>query len=236
MTSTSTPTPPSPTPPRRTSHLGRNLKIAAAVAALLTALGGVLAAVQPFSGDDKSSADKPASTSSGTGNVSNSGGDNNIGNTGSNNSGGNNCTASGTGSTAHCVQQLMADETLTDPQFRTEMAKVSTNQPPAAGPYQYVVVDTGKLGLKVRTGPELNDEQFGSAGNRSILWADCQLKSNFNADPSMKVGPVWLKIHWPHTTGTQWANSQPKDPAQGWVFAGYAIPAGHNGTIPTCSS
>lgn len=235
MTSTSTPTPPSPTPPRPTTRLGRNLKIAAAVAALLTALGGFLAAVQPFSGDDKSNADKPASTNSGTGN-GNSGDDNNIGNTGSNNSGGNNCTASGTGSTAQCVQQLMADETLTDPQFRTEMAKVSTNPPPATGPYQYVVVDTGKLGLKVRTGPEMNDEQFGSAGNRSILWADCQLKSNFNADPSMKVGPVWLKIHWPHTTGTQWANSQPKDPAQGWVFAGYAVPAGHNGTIPTCNS
>lgn len=49
----------------------------------------------------------------------------------------------------------------------------------------------------------------------------------------MKVGPVWLKIHWPHTTGTQWANSQPKDPTEGWVFA---VPARHNGTIPTSNS
>lgn len=218
MTSTSTPTPQSPTPPPRTSRLGRNLKIAAATAALLTAIGGLVAAVQPFSGQDKPNADKPAS------------------NIGSNNAGGNNCTASETGAAVHCVQLLMADETLTDPQFRSEMAKLSTAPPPDKGPYQYVVVDTGKLGLKVRTGPELNDEQFGSAGNRSILWAECQLRSNFNADPSMKVGPVWLKIHWPNTTGTQWANSQPKDPAQAWVFAGYVVPAGHNGTIPTCNS
>lgn len=230
MTSTNTPAPPSPNPPRRTSRLGRNLKIIAAVAALLTAVGGVVAAVQPFSGDDKPNTEKSAG--SGTGNVNNSGDGNNIGN----NDGGNSCTASGTGATAHCVQQLMADKTLADPQFRSEMAKVSTAPPPAQGPYQYVVVDTGELGLKVRTGPELNDEQFGSAGNRSIIWAECQLRSNFNADPSMKVGPVWLKIHWPHTTGTQWANSQPKDPAQGWVFAGYVIAAGHNGTIPTCNS
>lgn len=115
------------------------------------------------------------------------------------------------------------------------MEGVSTEKPPAKGPYQYVVVGTSDLGLKVRTGPDLYDSQIGSAGNRSIVWAECQKRSGFDADPSMKVGPVWLKIHWPsNTPGTQFANSEPKNPVQGWVFRGYAIPAGHNGNIPAC--
>lgn len=203
--------------PVKTSRLARNLKIAAAATALLAAIAAVVAAVRPSSADDKANT---------TGSY----------NTGSYNSGGINCTASGSGATAHCVEQLMADDTLTDPQFRREMANLSTAAPAAQGPYEYVVVDTGKLGLKVRTGPEATDEQFGSAANRSIIWAECQMRSAFDADPSMKAGPVWLKIHWPSTTGTQWANSQPKDPVQGWVFAGYVIPAGHNGRVPACGS
>ncbi|MFI5734871.1 hypothetical protein ACIA49_32460 [Kribbella sp. NPDC051587] len=181
--------------------------VAAAVLALGTLIGGVAAFVKHDDG--------PANSDN-TGTVGNNG-----------------CNINGDQSSC-TVQQIMGDETLTDPEFRKEMAKASTAAPAGAGPYQFVVVDTGKLGLMVRTGPEADDEQFGSVGNRGIVWADCQQRSSFNGDPSMGVGPVWLKIHWPQTTGKEFANSQPKDPARGWVFRGYVIPAGHNGKIPNC--
>lgn len=143
------------------------------------------------------------------------------------------CAASAPGAVANC-QRILTNEELTDAELRRQMAGISKSKPAADGPYPFVVVDTGSIGLVVRTGPEKNDEQFGSAANRSILWVDCQRRSSFDPAPTLNAGPVWLKIHWPKTTGTQWAKSQPKDPAQGWVYRGYTIPVGHDGSIRSC--
>ncbi|GAA1704117.1 hypothetical protein GCM10009745_59530 [Kribbella yunnanensis] len=234
---TSTPSSGNTTPPAPRSHLLRNLTVGAGV---LAAVGGLLVGIGAVTQADESKTDRTATNSGGSNNTSNNGDHNTSGsnNTGSNNSGGNTvvCPATDSGAVTNCpLQQIMGDETLTDPEFRKQIAAVSTDAPAAPAPYQFVVVDTGKLGVKVRTGPETSDMQFGSAGNRSILWVDCQVRSSFDADPTTGAGPVWLKVRWPNTTGTEWANSQPRDPARGWVYRGYAIPAGHNGDIPACS-
>jgi hypothetical protein len=207
-----TPNPNTPTSPPDKPRFSRGVKLGAAA---VTAIAALLGSIAAFGGHDEPPAPQT------NGNQSNVGGDG--------------CTA--TGQNSQCsveVKRVLDDETLTDPDFRKELAKVSTAAPPAVGPYQFVVVETGKIGLKVRSGPGAKDEQIGSTGNRSIVWAECQQTSDFNADPSMNIGPIWVKIHWPATTGTGFANSQPKDPANGWVFRGYLVAAGHNGNIPAC--
>lgn len=124
-------------------------------------------------------------------------------------------------------------EDTTDEQIRSK-AKEYTLRPAGAGPFPYLVVDTAELGLKIRSTGGRDGRQIGSAANRSTLWVDCQLDTGFA--PNNDGVALWLRVRWPNTLETkEFYNSQVSDTHQGWAFAGYAVPAGHDGTIPACS-
>jgi hypothetical protein len=165
----------------------------------------------------------------------------------SNDPGGNN-TNTGTG---NCVVQNSPqvscpqgfaprppDPALTDEQLAAELPTKNTQ---TSGPWAFIVLFTDTSpslqGLKVRTGPGLEDRQIGTAGNRQTIWAECDVHSGF--DPlrgdAHDAGDRWLKVHWPSTRpGSDTRNSDVSDPVQGWVYAGLTVPNGHNGDLPGC--
>ncbi|MEU4396778.1 hypothetical protein [Kribbella sp. NPDC023855] len=183
-------------------------------AAVIAAIGGLLGGIAAFSKDE------PAQkTDDNTSSV-----------------GGDGCIAVGPNSQCSTkLNDVLRDGKISDADFKQKLAPTSTAPPTGNGPYLFVVIDTADLGLKVRSGPRAKDQQIGTSANRTVVWADCEQKSDFDPDPSLDTGPRWLKIHWPNKTpGGQFFNSEPGAPAQGWVHRGYVIPAGHNGNIKPC--
>jgi hypothetical protein len=107
--------------------------------------------------------------------------------------------------------------------------------PGAEGPWPFVVAGVGDVGLIVRTSGERSGRQIGSAGNGATVWAQCLLDTGFNPSGTNRQGSSWAMIRWPNRVPVRtFFNSAPTDPAQGWVYVGYLVPAGHNGHIPDC--
>ena len=144
---------------------------------------------------------------------------------------------------ANCVVTLTqavtkaSQSSATDAEFKSELAKSATAAPTAPGPWPFVVVDTGDLGLFARSSNEVNAEYLGTALNRAIIWADCVATSNFApADVSGEdaVGPLWLKVRWAAVEPMQNSVSEPTEEATAWMYRGLAVPLKHNGQIPAC--
>ncbi len=107
--------------------------------------------------------------------------------------------------------------------------------PQGKGPWAFNVLQDQGDGLFVRTGSEQADQRIGLATHASLVWVDCVTTSDFDADPSRKVGPTWYRGRWPSTTPSEVAMvGQPSNPSQGYAFKGYLAPNGHNGKVPQC--
>jgi hypothetical protein len=217
---------PQPSPSQKSTW--QRYKVPAIVGTLIAvvaAIGALLSGIGAFGGDGPANAD----SNNGNGNTNTVGGG----------SGNGNCimisNGSNNGQSCITLSAALSDPKISDEQIKQALQKTAA-QPAGNGPWQYVVLDTEAYGgLKVRSGPTRNDVQIGSAGNRAILWAECQMTSDFDPDRTLPTGPVWVRIHWPNATPTkEFFNSQPADPVVGWVHRGYAYPAGHDGKIPTC--
>jgi hypothetical protein len=135
---------------------------------------------------------------------------------------------------------------VTAEQFKCEVKELTREQaqlkarayasvaPPAHQPAPFVVIDAPKH-LWVRSSGTTTGHHIGAAYDGSTVWADCQITTDFDPDPSDDAGAVWLRIHWPtEKPNDKLASSQPSDRFAGWVYAGQTVPAGHNGKIPIC--
>lgn len=110
-----------------------------------------------------------------------------------------------------------------------------TDVAPPAGPAPFRVVDAGEKGLKVRTTGTLEGTQVGSAADGAVLWASCRAVTDFDPVLTDDIGAEWLLVQWPTAVpGSEFRNSEPGSPERGWVYAGYTVPAGHNGRVPEC--
>ena len=90
-------------------------------------------------------------------------------------------------------------------------------------------------GVRIETpAPLLKDGfQVGTAVFGTTVWVDCQQDTGFN--PGDGGGSLWYRIRWPNVNATtQPMNSSPGSPFTAWVYGRYAVPAGHNGHVPTC--
>jgi hypothetical protein len=130
------------------------------------------------------------------------------------------------------------DPQLTDDETAAQLRRANTQ---TSGPWPFMVLHTdaspAEKGLKVRNSPVLVGHQIGTANNRQTLWVECEARTGFDPErgTDRDVGDRWLEIHWPATVpGKDVRNSSVGDPVQGWVYAGYAFPNGHNGTVPAC--
>lgn len=183
--------------------------------------------------------DGPQQSVVGTGNNANQGGTQNA-NQGSSGSG--NCGH--VEANANCTVQIqdalarLSASTPDDGKFKAELAKQSTAAPSGSGPWPFVVVDTGTEGLFARSSAEVTANRLGYTPNRSIVWADCVRTSTFTPpDPINDVGPRWLRVHWKTDAPNQDAlMSDPGDSKVAFMYQGLAVPYGHNGAIPACSS
>jgi hypothetical protein len=107
--------------------------------------------------------------------------------------------------------------------------------PDGTGPWPFVVLYDLDQGVWVRSGPDIDDVHVGLAQHRRTLWVDCRLRSAFNPEPALRLGPLWYRIHWPSHHPTEVPlRSQPSDPSQGYVYMYYARPSGTNGRVPAC--
>lgn len=184
----------------------------------------------------------PNPTSSQTGTVSGTG--NNLNqNSGTQNEFSNStCGQLNNGST--CVIQLrnnlsaLSQSADTDKTLKAELAKKATAPPAGAGPWPFVVVDSGIDGLYPRSTNELYADRLGIARNRSIVWAECVATSHFtplDLDPVNNVGPRWLRVRWKTDTPSQPSfDSDPSDTKRVWMYFGFLVPLEHNGQIPAC--
>jgi hypothetical protein len=107
--------------------------------------------------------------------------------------------------------------------------------PPPSSPAAFRVVNTGDMGLKVRTSGATDGVQIGSAAQDAVVWVNCRATTDFDPVLDDQTGASWFLIRWPSTVpGSSFRNSEPGGPAQGWIYAGYTLPAGHNGQVPSC--
>ena len=122
-----------------------------------------------------------------------------------------------------------------DARIRALARRYADVEPSGQGPWPFLVTDVGQLGLIVRTSGDRLGQQIGSAGDGGTLWVDCISDTGFDPSSGTKRGSVWARIRWPNSTRTSdFFNSAPADPAQGWVYLNYLVPAGHDGHVPWC--
>jgi hypothetical protein len=132
---------------------------------------------------------------------------------------------------------IAADIAVTTDEELREASKKYVNPPSGPGPWAFDVIDTRDVGLIVRSTPGRDGEQVGTAQNRATLWVECQVVSDFDpilSDPYA----AWFKVRWPgDRPGVATPmNSSPGAPHSGYVYSRYAIPAGHNGDVPSCNA
>jgi len=179
-------------------------------------------------------------TSSGGGggqNANVSGTGNNVNqNSGTQNQASGTCGQIGNGNS--CVVQLqdLSKDTPTDGEFKAKLEKLSTAAPASPGPWAFVIIDTGNLGLFARSANIAQANRVGYAMNRDLVWADCVASSDFTPpDPGNDVGPQWLKVRWKNDQpSSNHMLSDPGDTKQAWMYRGLTVPFGHNGDIPSC--
>lgn len=134
-----------------------------------------------------------------------------------------------------------SNEILNDPgkdwkEIRRELLALGKDSVPAGpGPWQFAVLGTGDIGLKIRSNPEKDGFQVGSLGEKNIAWVDCQARSGFDPAGAGGPGPVWYRIRWPQNSPTnRFLNSQPDAPYEAWGYSQYLVPVGQNGAVPAC--
>ncbi|HEX6361000.1 hypothetical protein [Actinophytocola sp.] len=142
------------------------------------------------------------------------------------------------------VQQIVQDAESVAGSNDTEMRKQlraapdATKPPTGSGPYPFLVVDTGDLGLFARTSNVVNGVRVGNSGNHELVWADCMEQSDFtpsDVSGETNVGPLWVQVRWKHLDGGQVRGlSEPNETQTAWMYRGDLEPVGHNGDIPTC--
>jgi hypothetical protein len=154
--------------------------------------------------------------------------------------GSNSCIVNG--SQGSCIVDSSSTELLQDPnaevdQTRRRLEEAGRNSTPTGtGPWQFVVLGTKDLGLKIRSNAGRSGSQIGSLAEKSTAWVECQIRNDFDPVGAAGPGPVWYKIRWPNRTSTtQFFNSEPRSPYRGWGYKHYLIPFGHNGLIPQCA-
>lgn len=137
------------------------------------------------------------------------------------------------GAESDCSIDNSSGNDLTDDQIEDQVLQ---GAPSTGIPIPTVVLYTEELGLKIRTTPDMNGQQVGSAANHGTVWVECQLDSGFNPAPDTKGGSVWFRVHWPSSElGTTFFNSEPGNPAEAWAYSGYLYTFGGSGTvIPQC--
>jgi hypothetical protein len=125
---------------------------------------------------------------------------------------------------------------LTREQAEQQAEKYRTVAPKAGEPAPYLVLDAPHH-LWVRSSGTTTGHHIGAAFNNATVWAECVTTTTFDPDRTDSTGPVWLRIRWPNEKPSDnLMASQPGDRYTGWVYAGQTLPAGHNGTIPTCTN
>jgi hypothetical protein len=147
-------------------------------------------------------------------------------------------TITGNGNTVNNYQEFKQDiaEAKDEADIREAAKKFAYKPAEGNGPWPYLVLNISEIGLKVRTSGELDGRQIGSSAAKSTLWVDCQKRTGFNPPSEYDVGPVWLQSRWPNKQiSKEFFNSDPTDKYAGWVYAGYLVPAGHDGKIRSCT-
>ena len=152
------------------------------------------------------------------------------------NRGGNNCSQHSSCTITTEVKQILQNPGADDATVRKQLLDAGRGRKPTGtGPWPFVVLDTGEVGLEVRNDPGRPGRQIGSLGARTIGWVDCQIRNDFDPGGGSNPGPVWYRLRWPtNRQGVKFQNSQPSDTFRGWGYAGYLVPAGHDGSIPPC--
>lgn len=130
-------------------------------------------------------------------------------------------------------------KSATDDDFLRELrARPEASTPPVgSGPWPFVVFDTGIEGLFARNDYHGVSDRVGTAPNRQLVWADCEVDSNEKpaVDGRNDVGGRWLKVRWKHlANGSLRGNSEPTETQTAWMYRGFLEPLSHNGEIPSC--
>lgn len=129
-----------------------------------------------------------------------------------------------------------------DDEFKAELAREAREEPTdfGSGPWPFAVVDTlvdgADFGLFARTTNTVAGDRLGSAGNRSIVWADCVARSDYTpkVETIEDVGPLWLHVRWTPVAPTERSTSEPSGTERAWMYRGGLVPIKHDGDIPSC--
>lgn len=153
------------------------------------------------------------------------------------------CAQVTNGSTCTVEQQLNSalqasggDDTKLKQQLR---AGSNASQPPQGnGPWPFVVVDTGTLGLFARTSDTVQATHVGYSANDSIVWVNCVTTSDFtppDVSGDDNVGPKWAQVRWkPLPNGTDRGISEFNQTQTAWMYSGTLAPLGQNGNVHSC--
>ena len=126
-------------------------------------------------------------------------------------------------------------QTMSVPQARQLALQYARIAPPATGPAPYTIVGAPH-DLFVRSSGTADGFHIGAVSNGVTVWADCQMTTSFDPDQTDDTGSVWLRIRWyTNQPNDALANPQTSGGFPGWVYAGFTVPAGHDGKIPTCA-
>lgn len=145
------------------------------------------------------------------------------------------CVNSGKGA-QNCYLEYAEDATQKkQDRLIAEAEQYKDVEPAGPGPWPFIVVRTGELGLKIRNGTGTMDQQVGGMSDNNIAWVTCKTMSDFDPEPSTGVGPLWYGVKWPdNEPGTKFHNSEPAARYTQYAYGAYLLPLGHNGEVPEC--
>lgn len=134
------------------------------------------------------------------------------------------------------VKAMASDDTELRARLRGQPG--ASTSPNGIGPWPFVVVDTGDLGLYARTTNLAQAVRVGTAANWSTVWADCIAETGFtppDVTGETAVGPKWLQVRWKHLSDSgARGHSEPTETQRAWMYRGATEPLQHNGDIPRC--
>jgi hypothetical protein len=148
------------------------------------------------------------------------------------------CTINGeelSGETCKYEASVPDPEEADEAEVRQAAEEFADMPPKGDGPWPFVVTGS-EIGLKVRSTNTREGEQLGGLDELHTAWVICKAVSDFDADPSTDVGPLWYKIGWTQQQpSTGFFESTPTTEQTAWAYAGYLVPSGHNGAVPDCT-
>ena len=133
-------------------------------------------------------------------------------------------------------QNEFSPDQPTDAEIYREAEEFRHVDPSGAGPWRFrvVVYDTVGEGLKVRSGNQLQADVVGMANDYADVWVECQQDTEFDPMISDRIPGRWLRIKWPNLiSSNQIYYSSVNDSHSAWVYAGYTVPSGHSGEVPS---